>query len=87
MLFRYLITNVVKYFSLQDCGEVERITNGSVNVTGTTYGQNATYRCDPGFEISDVNGTERECSADGNWTGQQPSCIIKGQPHCLKDLK
>lgn len=44
--------------------------------TGTTYGETAEYNCDAGY---DINGfATRTCQADGTWSNNEPTCIIKG---------
>lgn len=65
-----------------DCGDLEHPYNGSVTTdNGTTFGQFARYSCNFGFEL---NGNDsRQCGADGTWTGDAPSCKIKGLFHCV----
>ena len=47
-------------------------------MTGSTYGENVTNTCDPGFDISNESLATLTCTADGTWSGDQPVCNIKG---------
>ena len=56
-----------------DCGSLSNPANGKVNHTaGTTFGQNATYSCDPGYNL--VGENTRTCQATGNWSGSASTC-------------
>ena len=56
-----------------DCGTLTSPTNGQVNQTaGTTFGQTATYSCDPGYNL--VGDDTRICQASGVWSGSEPNC-------------
>jgi hypothetical protein len=47
--------------------------SGDVDTSaGTTFGDTATYTCDPGHGI--VGTASRMCQADGTWSGSQPTC-------------
>jgi len=39
----------------------------------TTFGNMATYSCDPGYELHPDNSI-RICQANGTWSGMDPSC-------------
>ena len=39
---------------------------------GTTFGQNATYSCDPGYNL--VGDSTRTCQATREWSGSAPTC-------------
>ena len=66
-----------------DCGNLTDPANGSVNHTaGTTFGQNATYSCDTGYNL--VGDSTRTCNATGNWSESEPTCermLLKAQSH------
>ena len=47
--------------------------NGAVSVDMTTFGNMATYSCDPGYELRPDNSV-RTCQADGTWSGMDPLC-------------
>ena len=56
-----------------DCGNLTDPANGSVTHTsGTTYGQNASYSCDTGYNL--VGNSTRTCQAIRNWSGSAPTC-------------
>ena len=56
-----------------DCGTLTNPANGQVSHTaGTTFGETATYSCDPGYNL--VGGNTRMCQATGNWSGSTPAC-------------
>ena len=63
-----------------DCGNPDPSDpNGSLDVSSTTLGSEATYSCNPGFTLV---GTEvAVCQADGQWSSQAPVCERK--KHCL----
>lgn len=74
-------TNDVEFvhFYKTDCGNIQMPANGSVSlVGGTTFGQFAKYQCETGFNL--IGNETRKCEAFGNWTGEPPSCEIKGNP-------
>jgi len=56
-----------------DCGVLTSPANGSVTTpSGTTYGQTATYACNPMHRL--VGDTMRMCQANGQWSGSAPAC-------------
>lgn len=60
-----------------DCGDPDHPVNGSVTIDhGTTFGQFAGYSCDNGYDLE--GNKSRKCSEYGNWTGDLPSCKIRG---------
>ncbi|XP_033098555.1 CUB and sushi domain-containing protein 3-like [Anneissia japonica] len=57
-----------------DCSNLDNIENGMTFYTGTTFGMNATYTCDIGYNI---NGEMiRICEATGLWSGSPPTCEV-----------
>ncbi|KAL4228764.1 hypothetical protein ACF0H5_011806 [Mactra antiquata] len=63
--------------NIAECGAIATtIVNGTVNQTGTQYGDTSIYLCDneymiePGILAMIIN-----CTADGNWDGDVPSCV------------
>ena len=57
-----------------DCGNLTDPANGQVNhTTETTFGQAATYSCDPGYIL--VGDSTRTCQTDGMWSGNDPTCL------------
>ena len=58
------------------CGNLDSPRNGRVDLSGTTVGSTATYRCKNGFILA--NGDRiRECGANGRWSGTAPNCVCK----------
>ena len=56
-----------------DCNNLTDPDNGQVTLTaGTTFGQNATYSCDPGYNL--VGDSTRTCQATREWSGSAPTC-------------
>ena len=47
--------------------------NGNVVITGTNSGDLANYTCVQGYTL--VGSTIRECTLDGLWSGDEPSCF------------
>ena len=59
-----------------NCANLSNPLNGTVVVSGTTVGDNATYSCDNGFLLQGVN--RRVCTSGGEWSGSAPTC--QGEP-------
>ena len=56
-----------------DCSALTNPPNGQISTTGgTTFGQNATYSCNTGYNLMGDN--TRTCEATGNWSGSAPTC-------------
>ena len=56
-----------------DCGNLTDPANGQVALTaGTTFGENATYSCDTGYNL--VGDSTLSCQATGEWSGSAPTC-------------
>ena len=57
-----------------DCGDPGTPSNGQKTVaSGTTFKKIARFSCDDGFALQGVQ--QRECQANGQWSGSLPSCI------------
>ena len=62
---------------ISDCNEPPSPANGAVDTSsGTTYGQQATYSCDTGYNL--VGNSPALCQADGNWE-TAPICQVVGK--------
>ena len=59
-------------FSANMCPELRDIAKGSVEVSGTTVGSRATYRCNSGYTL--VGNKVRTCQSNRQWSGREPSC-------------
>ena len=55
-----------------DCGPLSDPPNGVVSVSGTTFGETATYHCQMGYMLS--NDSSRLCQFDGVWSETAPNC-------------
>ena len=56
-----------------DCGSLTDPANGQVDLTsGTTFGLNATYSCNMGYNL--VGVSTRTCHATGVWLNSTPTC-------------
>ena len=56
-----------------DCGSLTAPANGQVDLTsGTTFGLNATYSCNTGYNL--VGVSTRTCEATGVWPNSAPTC-------------
>ena len=58
-----------------DCGDLSSPSNGLVQFALTTLGAIAVYTCDSGYMIEE--GPSRTCEANGNWSGNTPTCECK----------
>ena len=62
-----------------DCGSLNAPANGQVTLTGTTFGQTATYSCNTGYNL--CGDSTHTCPATGQWSGSAPTCqgmLLKG---------
>ena len=67
-----------------DCGNPPSILNGNIDVSGTTFQQQAIYSCNSGYELNDGSSTViRECQANGIWSGETPQCTRKLLIHAM----
>ena len=60
-----------------ECPELYDPDNGEVNITGTRIGSEATYSCDPGYQLSSgqANLTCQQVDDDtADWNGVLPTC-------------
>ena len=63
----FLLSTVV------DCGALTDPANGQVShPDGTTFGETATYSCNPDYNL--VGDSTRTCEATGDWSGSEPTC-------------
>ena len=63
------------FLAAVDCGPLLDPTFGRVTLTGTFFGNVATYECFLGYEI--VGQVTRTCQSDGTWSGAAPECERK----------
>ena len=71
---------------LTDCGVLQLPCDGPVHVdiTGTMYGDEATFSCDNGFTVAGQNTSE--CQANGEWSGNIPYCVPETCTTCKFSL-
>ena len=55
-----------------DCGRLPPPTNGDIMLGETTFGSEALYSCEEGFELT--GSRIRTCMADGQWSASEPTC-------------
>ena len=60
------------YSTVVDCSTLNDPANGQVSITGTTFGETATYSCNTGYNL--VGDNTRTCQATGVWSGNEPTC-------------
>ena len=60
------------YLSAKDCGPIDTPLNGTKPGNETTYPNKVTFSCDDGFNLR--GSAERECTADGTWSGVETIC-------------
>ena len=66
------VNNIFLLSTVVDCNALSNPANGQVSTTGTTFGETATYSCNPGYNL--VGDNIRACQATGNWSGSEPTC-------------
>ena len=76
---QYVLCDVfTDIFVCVDCPSLNNITHGMVETPyGLSTGQNATYTCNHGYDI--IGDRIRTCTENGNWSGSEPYCQIKGK--------
>ena len=67
------------------CASLPALENGNVGVSNRTVGSVAMYSCDSGFLIS--GNPQRNCQADGLWSGQAPLCILGKFVHNIISIR
>lgn len=55
------------------CPPLQDPANGRVVVPSREVGAEATYICDPDYELSGL--ASRTCQSDGSWFGLAPTCV------------
>ena len=61
-----------------DCGSLGDPVNGAVTLnSGTTFQSTAMYSCNTDFVR--VGIMERICQSDGQWSGDDPTCVLQGR--------
>ena len=68
-----MIHFLFSFFSVVTCGEPEVVLNSERRLTGSAYGSSVAYQCHHGYTPMGV--LNRECQANGNWSGEPPQCI------------
>ncbi len=58
-----------------DCGNPGVLIDGQETYFGTSYRQVATFICNDDFTM--VGDGARRCEANGEWTGEIPTCVGK----------
>ena len=56
------------------CGALDKPKNGFISLSGTAFGDSATYSCKAGFTLEPEGEEMRVCDYSGNWTGSVPKC-------------
>ena len=59
-------------FAAVDCGNLPSPSNGRITLTASTFGGEAIYHCDAGYNL--IGNMSRMCAANGEWTGSAPTC-------------
>jgi Sushi repeat (SCR repeat) len=63
----------------RECPELTHPAQGTVVMSGRTFGNRASYTCNHGFHV--VGLQNRVCQAYGHWSGSEPAC--KQNIYCL----
>ena len=70
-----MYTQNLPFLGIIKCPDLDDPKYGTVRVSGTTPGSRADYKCNAGFQL--VGVAWRKCQANGQWTGQAPTCKRK----------
>jgi len=62
-------------FAVIECDSLPGISNGIVVQSGTTVDSTVTYNCNRGFTLEGL--ATHTCQADGEWSGEAPTCERK----------
>ena len=54
------------------CGPLTNPANGAIELSGTAFGDTATYSCNQGFVL--FGKGIRTCEGNGQWNGKSPEC-------------
>ena len=60
-----------------NCSQLQDPTNGAVDVLGISFGSSALYTCNTGLAFPGHNRgnvIQRQCQANGTWSGSEPVC-------------
>jgi hypothetical protein len=74
-------TNIVA--DVPTCPSLTSPVQGFLSTNGNSYGSAATYTCQAGYNVTLLSGVVtsgtlvRVCGETGQWSGAQPSCLIK----------
>ena len=67
-----IIYNHAQFQTVVPCTVLKNPANGTLILTGTSYGNTATYTCDTGFVL--VGSEMLICEDDGMWSDLPPAC-------------
>ena len=67
----YILSRLICFLAI-DCGTLAVPMNGSFKGTRTYFPNVLQFSCDKGFILG--GATERQCLADGSWSGNDTSC-------------
>lgn len=65
------------FLFVSDCGSLEEPANGNMQLTGTLFGDVATFSCSIGFQLFGVDSIT--CGPEGQWTSAVPVCHVTGK--------
>lgn len=67
--------NQLKYLLGIQCPSLYDIPNGGITYDNSLFETQAYYYCTEEYQL--IGPAQRECQADGSWSGQEPFCICK----------
>ena len=67
----YILSRLICFLAI-NCGTLAVPMNGSFKGTRTYFPNVLQFSCDEGFILG--GATERQCLADGSWSGNDTSC-------------
>ena len=74
-----LWTGTLPVCKLVDCGDPGTLANGFRIGSNQNFGNEVSYRCDFGFQLS--GSQTRSCQSNGRWSGTLPVCMSKCCSH------
>lgn len=61
--------------SAVNCGPPNTVSNGKVFGNESTYNSQIKYRCNDGYNMTNLSNALQICLLSGYWSGETPECL------------